>query len=80
MEATRAWEDWHRAGKTDAVTGRWFREKPPEELYDTWEDPDNVVNLIDDPAYQRKLINYVQLSRIGNWRCVIVDYCPSASG
>jgi len=54
MEATRAWEDWHRSGKTDAVTGRWFREKPPEELYDTWEDPDNVVNLIDDPVYQKK--------------------------
>ena len=53
MEATRAWEDWHRAGKTDAVTGRWFREKPAEELYDTWEDPDNVVNLIDDPSYQK---------------------------
>ena len=52
MEATRAWEDWHRSGKTDAVTGRWFGEKPPEELYDTWEDPDNVVNLIDDPVYQ----------------------------
>ena len=54
MEATRAWEDWHRAGKTDAVTGRWFEEKPPEELYDTWEDPDNVVNLIDDPKYDEK--------------------------
>jgi tetratricopeptide (TPR) repeat protein len=53
MEATRAWEDWHRAGKTDAVTGRWFRKKPAEELYDTWEDPDNVVNLIDDPSYQK---------------------------
>ena len=33
------------------MTGRWFSEKPPEELYDTWEDPDNVVNLIDDPKY-----------------------------
>jgi N-sulfoglucosamine sulfohydrolase len=54
MEATRAWEDLHREGKTDAVTGRWFGEKPPEELYDTWEDPDNVVNLIDDPKYAEK--------------------------
>ena len=54
MEATRAWEEWHKEGKTDAVTGRWFEEKPPEELYDTWEDPDNVVNLIDDPVYQKK--------------------------
>ena len=51
MEATRAWENWHDAGKTNEVTGRWFRPKPSEELYDTWEDPDNVINLIDDPNY-----------------------------
>ena len=51
MEATRAWENWHDAGKTNKITGRWFRPKPSEELYDTWEDPDNVINLIDDPNY-----------------------------
>jgi hypothetical protein len=51
MEATRAWEDWHDAGKTNEVTGRWFRPKPTEELYDTWEDPDNVINLIEDSKY-----------------------------
>jgi len=52
MEATRAWEAWHKAGKTDAVTGRWFGTKPMEELYDTRKDPDNVVNLIDRPEYK----------------------------
>ena len=51
MEATRAWENWHDTGKTNEMTGRWFRPKPTEELYDTWEDPDNVINLIDDPKY-----------------------------
>jgi hypothetical protein len=51
MEATRAWENWHDAGKTNEVTGRWFHPKPSEELYDTREDPDNVINLIDDPNY-----------------------------
>ena len=51
MEASRAWEDWHDAGKTNEVTGRWFLPKPSEELYDTWEDPDNVINLIDDSKY-----------------------------
>lgn len=53
MEASRAWEAWHKAGGTDAVTGRWFGPKPMEELYDTSEDPDNVVNLIDQPEYQQ---------------------------
>jgi N-sulfoglucosamine sulfohydrolase len=51
MEATRAWEAHHKAGKTDAVTGRYFGTKPPIELYDASKDPDNVKNLAFDPAY-----------------------------
>ena len=51
MRATQAWEQHHRDGKTDAVTGRFFGPKPMEELYDTSVDPDNVNNLIDDPQY-----------------------------
>ena len=66
--------------KTDAVTGRWFEEKPPEELYDNWEDPDNVVNLIDDPKYAEKANEFRSALKIGNWRFGIVDYCPSVSG
>ncbi|MBA4849423.1 sulfatase [Emticicia sp. BO119] len=34
----------------------WFREsKPEEELFDTQTDPDEFVNLADDPAYKAKL-------------------------
>lgn len=51
MRATQAWEEHHKAGLTDAVTGRFFGTKPMEELYDTQADPDNVNNLIDDPKY-----------------------------
>ncbi|MCO8121224.1 sulfatase [Stieleria sp. TO1_6] len=51
MRATQAWEAYHKAGKTDAVTGRFFGTKPMEELYDTSVDPDNVNNLIDDPQF-----------------------------
>ncbi|MEK9773868.1 MAG: sulfatase-like hydrolase/transferase, partial [Opitutae bacterium] len=71
MEATRAWEDWHRKGKTDEVTGRWFGTKPVEELYDTWEDPDNVVNLIDDPAYQ-KIADELR-GALKNWQLEVGD-------
>lgn len=71
MEATRAWEDWHRAGKTDAVTGRWFREKPPEELYDTWEDPDNVVNLIDNSKYSKITDEF--RGALKNWQLKVRD-------
>jgi N-sulfoglucosamine sulfohydrolase len=52
MEATKAWEAHHKAGKTDAITGRFFGTKPMEELYDTAKDPDNVHNLIDKPEHQ----------------------------
>lgn len=51
MEATRAWAQHHRDGKTDKITGRFFGTKPFEELYDTTKDPDNVNNLADDPEY-----------------------------
>lgn len=51
MRATQAWEAHHRAGRTDAITGRFFGTKPMHELYDTTVDPDNVNNLVDDPAF-----------------------------
>jgi N-sulfoglucosamine sulfohydrolase len=52
MEATQAWENHHKAGKTDKITGRFFNTKPMEELYDTSKDPDNVNNLINNPEYK----------------------------
>ena len=55
MEATRAWHKHHQEGKTDAVTGRFFRPRVSEEFYDTVEDFDNVHNLIDDPSSQGKI-------------------------
>ena len=60
MKATLAWEEHHKAGKTDEITGRFFGTKPMEELYDTSTDPDNVNNLIDNPEYntdKRRLSN-----------------------
>lgn len=51
MEATRAWQAHHDAGETNDVTGRWFREREHEELYDVSQDPYNVNNLADDPEF-----------------------------
>ena len=56
MTATKAWEAHHKAGKTDAVTGRFFGTKPMEEFYDTKSDPDNVVNLIDRPGHAETIM------------------------
>lgn len=52
---TPAWEQYHREGKTDDITGRFFRPRVSEEFYDTVNDFDNVHNLIDDPKYQSKI-------------------------
>jgi N-sulfoglucosamine sulfohydrolase len=46
MKATGAWEKYHKAGKTDEVTGRFFEPRVSEELYDNAKDFDNIDNLI----------------------------------
>lgn len=44
------------AGELDEVQMQWFRQsKPEEELFDTWNDPHEIRNLADDPAYAEKL-------------------------
>ncbi|MFG0291348.1 MAG: sulfatase-like hydrolase/transferase [Rhodopirellula sp. JB044] len=52
---TAAWEKHHREGKTDEVTGRFFRARVSEEFYDNESDFDNVHNLINAPEHQTKI-------------------------
>lgn len=52
MRATGAWERYHKAGKTDAVTGRFFEPRVSEELYDNEKDFHNINNLIDSKDHQ----------------------------
>jgi hypothetical protein len=51
----QAWEAYHKAGKTDAMTGAFFRPKPVEQLFDCESDPDNVKNLADDLVQGQRL-------------------------
>ena len=55
MKATGAWERHHHAGKTNAVTGRFFEPRPSEEFYDNFKDFHNIDNQIDDPLHQKKI-------------------------
>jgi N-sulfoglucosamine sulfohydrolase len=55
MKATGAWERHHLAGKTNAVTGRFFKPRPSEEFYDNFKDFHNIDNQIDDPLHQTKI-------------------------
>ena len=52
MQATQAWDQYNKENKTDSITGRFFDQKPMEELYDTSKDPDNINNLIKEPEYK----------------------------
>ena len=45
----------HEGGKLNEVQGRWFTNKPVEELYDTETDPFETKNLANDPAYNEEL-------------------------
>ncbi|MGE0589837.1 MAG: sulfatase [Cyclobacteriaceae bacterium] len=42
-------------GKTNSKLKVWFESKPKEELYDTQTDPDEFLNLVDNPKYAEKL-------------------------
>ena len=53
--ATDAWEKHHRAGKTNEVSGRFFRPRVSEEFYDNQSDFDNVKNLIGKSEHQAKI-------------------------
>ena len=55
MKATGAWERHHLAGKTNAVTGRFFEPRPSEEFFDNFKDFHNIDNQIDDPLHQTKI-------------------------
>jgi len=52
---TAAWEQHHRDGKTDEITGRFFRPRVSQEFYDNATDFDNVHNLINAPEHQAKI-------------------------
>ena len=53
--AMPAWEQHHREGKTNDITGRFFRPRVSEEFYDNQNDFDNVHNLINDKQHQQKI-------------------------
>ncbi|MGZ4986865.1 MAG: sulfatase-like hydrolase/transferase, partial [Limisphaerales bacterium] len=71
LAAMQAWDKAHQAGKTDKITGRFFELKPNEELYDCVADPDNIVNLAQDPNYKNPLETMRQ--KLRDWQLEVHD-------
>ena len=53
--STRAWEKAFKDGKCNDIQSRFWGYKAPEELYDIENDPHNVNNLANKPAYRKTL-------------------------
>jgi len=71
MVAMRSWEDAYLHHRTDEVTGRFFTQKPLEELYDMDADPDNVVNLADKAEYRQTM--ETMRAKLREWQLSIHD-------
>ncbi len=55
MGHARSWVPLAEQDPRVAARIAWFRERPPEELYDMENDPSELVNLADDPAHAETL-------------------------
>ncbi|MFC4311900.1 sulfatase-like hydrolase/transferase [Steroidobacter flavus] len=60
MASFQSWEREFRAGRLNAAQARFFQEKTFEEFYDLQSDPDQVVNLIEDPQHRARIGQFRQ--------------------
>ncbi len=67
----RSWEETYLAGKCNEAQSAFWQEKPPEELYDVSNDPWEVNNLANDPAY--KAILDQMREETDRWMSEIMD-------
>lgn len=51
MPSVQAWEKAYLNGECNAKSAAFFESKPIEELYDVVNDPENTINLVNDPLY-----------------------------
>ncbi len=66
------------SGKAPAFIEAMFQPKPHEELYDLWEDPNEMNNLAEDPAYAEIKADLHQ--KLNTWTLEIRDAAFLAEG
>jgi len=71
MPTTRKWELLYRQGKCTGSQRFFWELKQAEELYDTENDPDEVINLAEVPRYQTILVQMRQA--LNQWLSDIQD-------
>ena len=54
-QATQVWKRMFDEGRLNVAQSRFWETKPPEELYDLDNDPDEIDNLADSPVHQQIL-------------------------
>ncbi len=70
--ATRKWYELYLAGKTNDITGRFFKQpRDVDELYDYNGDYDNVINLADNKKYRSQKKKMLQA--VKKWQLEIFD-------
>ncbi|MBY5958870.1 sulfatase-like hydrolase/transferase [Membranicola marinus] len=67
----KSWADAYDHGTLNETQSRFFEPKEIEELYDITNDPDNINNLADDPAYKEVLDRMSQATM--DWMIRIKD-------
>jgi arylsulfatase A-like enzyme len=67
----RSWEKAWKEGKCNDAQSAFWKTKPAEELYDTENDPWEVNNLADDPAYKERLVKMRKICNV--WEKNILD-------
>ena len=73
---TRVWKRLHDEGKLSAAQSAFWKRKPPEELYDLQNDPDEVNNLAGSEAHQAILARMRAAQRELAWRIRDVGFLP----
>jgi len=55
LMSMRSWHEEYVAGRCDPIQARYWEPKPGEEFYVIADDPHQIDNRIDDPAYQEEI-------------------------